>query len=173
MTASSAPSARRGRLFTGTDLRYVGYATASVFVASVVGQLASTSAIRGWYRTIAKPSFTPPDWVFPVAWTLLFTLMGTAFWRILRKPAETRGRSAGIALFLVQLGFNAGWSMAFFGARSPLYGLVVIAPFWCLILATTLVFRAIDRLAGWLLVPYLAWVAFATVLNVAILQMNK
>jgi tryptophan-rich sensory protein len=110
--------------------------------------------------------------VFPIAWTLLFTLMGTAFWRVLRRPAETRGRSAGIALFLLQLVFNAGWSVAFFGAHSPLYGLVVIAPFWLLILATLLVFRAMDRLASWLLVPYLAWVSFAAVLNAAILQMN-
>jgi tryptophan-rich sensory protein len=150
----------------------VAHATASVFVASIVGQLASASSIRSWYPTIAKPWFTPPNWVFPIAWTLLFTLMGTAFWRILRRPAGTRGRSAGIALFLVQLGFNVGWSVAFFGAHSPFYGLLVIAPFWFLILATTWVFRAMDRLASWLLVPYLAWVTFAAVLNLAIWRMN-
>jgi tryptophan-rich sensory protein len=160
------------RFLSGDDLRYAAHATASVFIASIVGQLASASAIQGWYRTIAKPSFTPPNWVFPIAWTLLFTLMGTAFWRILRRPGATRGRSVAIALFLIQLGFNAGWSMAFFGAHSPLYGLVVIAPFWFLILATTLVFRAMDRLASWLLVPYLVWVAFAAVLNAAIWRMN-
>jgi tryptophan-rich sensory protein len=172
VTEPTAPPQCPVRFFSATDLRWAAHATASVFVASIVGQLASASSIRSWYPTIAKPWFTPPNWVFPIAWTLLFTAMGTAFWRILRRPAETRGRSAGIALFLLQLVFNAGWSVAFFGAHSPFYGLLVIAPFWLLILVTTLVFRAMDRLASWLLVPYLAWVSFAAVLNVAIWRMN-
>jgi benzodiazapine receptor len=169
------PSARPARglgVLRGADLRWALLSAASVVVASVAGQLASGGAITGWYRTIAKPFYTPPDWVFPVAWTLLFTMMGTSFWRILRRPVATRNRRAGTILFFAQLALNAAWSAAFFGAHSPLLGLVVIVPFWGLILATTLVFRTMDRLAAWLLVPYLAWVAFATLLDVEIWRMN-
>jgi tryptophan-rich sensory protein len=161
------PSALRGR-----DGRSALVATATVVIASFAGQLASRSAVDGWYRTIHKPWYTPPDWVFPVAWTVLFTMMGTAFWRILRRPAGTPLRRTAIALFVAQIVFNAGWSAAFFGERSPLLGLYVIAPFWLLILATTAVFRAIDRLAATLLVPYIAWVSFAALLNFAIWRTN-
>jgi benzodiazapine receptor len=162
---------RRGAL-RGSDLRWALVAAASVLIASVAGQLASASAVEGWYRTIAKPWFTPPNWVFPVAWTLLFTIMGTAFWRILRHPSGTPSRRTAIALFVVQLAFNSGWSAVFFGAQSPKYGLVVIAPLWALILATILVFRGMDRLAARMLVPYLVWLTFAAVLNVAIWTLN-
>jgi translocator protein len=147
-------------------------AASSVLVTSTAGRIVSAPGVRGWYRTIAKPSFNPPNWAFPVAWSLLFALMGVAFWRVLRAPAETPGRRAAIALFLAQLVVNVGWSVAFFGANSPLYGLLVIVPFWAMIVATLVAFRAIDRLAGWLLVPYLAWVSFAAVLNAAIWRLN-
>jgi tryptophan-rich sensory protein len=162
----------RGGWLRGSDRKWALVSAASVVAASVAGQLASKSAVDGWYTTIHKPWFTPPNWVFPVAWTLLFTMMGAAFWRILRRAPETPGRRAAVALFVVQLVFNAGWSAAFFGAHSPFYGLVVIAPFFALIVATTLAFRKIDHLAAWLLVPYIAWVAFAAVLTFAIWRMN-
>jgi tryptophan-rich sensory protein len=165
------PALRLGAL-EGADLRWALLSAASVVVASVAGQLASREAITGWYRTIVKPVYTPPNWVFPVAWTLLFTMMGVSFWRILRRPSGTPHRRTGTLLFFAQLALNAAWSAAFFGAHSPLLGLVVIVPFWAVILATTLVFRTMDRLAAWLLVPYLAWVAFATLLDFAIWRMN-
>jgi tryptophan-rich sensory protein len=160
-------------MLRGADLRWALVAAASVIIASLVGQLASAAAITGWYRTLHKPWFTPPDWVFPVAWTLLFTLMGTAFWRVLRRPpATTPLRSAGIVLFCLQLAFNAGWSAAFFGLRSPIDGLCVIGPFWALIAATAFVFRRMDRLAAAMLYPYLVWVSFAALLNLRIWETN-
>ncbi len=162
----------QGGSLRGNDLRAALLSAASVVAASVVGQLASRAAVDSWYLTLVKPVFTPPNWVFPVAWTILFTMIGAAFWRILRRPPGTPWRRAAITLFLVQLTFNAGWSAAFFGARSPLLGLYVIAPLWLLILGTAGVFRAMDRLAALLLVPYLAWVSFAAVLNAVIWQMN-
>ncbi len=128
--------------------------------------------MRDWYPTLVKPSFNPPNWAFPVAWTLLFALMGSAFWRVLRAPEGTPWRALGLKLFVAQLVVNVAWSTAFFGARSPLLGMLVIVPFWALICANALVFRRVDRAAALLLVPYLAWVAFAAVLNAAILQMN-
>lgn len=172
------PSSVAAPLPVGTPLasrRGLGLALAaasSVLVTSTAGRLVSAPGVRGWYRTIAKPPFTPPNWAFPVAWSLLFVLMGVAFWRVLRAPARAPGRRAAIALFLAQLVANVGWSLAFFGANSPLYGLLVIVPFWAMIVATTLAFRAVDRPAGWLLAPYVAWVSFAAVLNAAIWRLN-
>ena len=129
--------------------------------------------MKEWYPSLVKPFFNPPNWAFPVAWTLLFVLMGIAFWRVLRTPESTRGRRIAVVLFLVQLVVNVGWSTAFSAAHSPLLGLIVIVPFWLLILATAGAFpRSVDRAASWMLAPYLAWVAFATVLNAAIVHLN-
>ena len=158
-------SSRRGRTLAF-------YAAASVIATSTTGRIVSAPGVAGWYRTIVKPSFNPPNWAFPVAWSTLFVLMGVAFWRILRQPVATPGRARAKLLFLAQLVVNVGWSVAFFGAHSPLAGLVVIVPFWLLIIATIRAFGRIDRVAGALLAPYLAWVTFATVLNAAILRLN-
>jgi benzodiazapine receptor len=147
-------------------------AAASVIVTSTAGRLITAKPVKGWYVTLAKPSFNPPNWAFPVAWSTLFLLMGIAFWRVLRRPADTSNRSLAITLFLAQLVVNVGWSFAFFGENSPVAGMVVIVPFLGLIVATALVFGRIDKAAGWLLAPYIAWVSFATVLNAAIVHLN-
>ena len=152
--------------------RLAGIAFASVFATSSIGRVVTAAPVAGWYRTLAKPSFNPPNWAFPVAWSTLFLLMAVAFFRVLRTPPETPRRRQAITLFAMQLVVNVGWSVAFFGAHSPLAGMVVIVPFWGLILATALTFGRIDRAAGWLFAPYLAWVAFASVLNAAILRLN-
>ena len=128
--------------------------------------------VAGWYKTLSKPWFNPPNWAFPVAWTILFVLMGVAFWRVLRRAPQTPLRTLAVCLFVAQLALNVGWSVAFFAGHSPIHGLVVIVPFWLLIVATAWVFGRIDRPAGWLLVPYGLWVAFAIVLNAAIWRMN-
>ena len=159
-------------MLSAADKRWTIIAAGSELITSVIGQIVSAPGVRGWYRTIAKPVFTPPNWVFPVAWTILFTMMGTAFWMVLRRPSETPFRRTAIALFVVQLVFNSAWSAAFFGAKSPFLGLIVIVPFWGILLATGIVFRKVHRLASMLLVPYLAWVAFAALLNFTIWRMN-
>ncbi len=162
----------RTTLGSRRGLRLAVVAALSVVVTSTAGRLISAAPVAGWYRTIAKPSFNPPNWAFPVAWSTLFVLMGIAFWRILRQPDGTKGRAAAIGLFAAQLAMNVGWSLAFFGAQSPVAGLVVIVPFWLLILATARAFAPLDRTAAWLLAPYLAWVAFASILNASIARLN-
>jgi benzodiazapine receptor len=147
-------------------------AGASVVATSTAGRLITTPIVAGWYRTLVKPSFNPPNWAFPVAWSLLFVLMGVAFWRVLRTEPRTPGRSVAVVLFLAQLLLNVGWSAAFFGSQSPARGMLVIVPLWLLIVATALAFRRVERVAGWLFVPYIAWVAFAMVLNLAIWRLN-
>ncbi len=144
-----------------------------VFAAAALGSVATMPQIPGWYTTIVRPSFSPPNWVFGPAWTILYIMMAYAFWRVLRLAPSKQGRSGAIVLFLVQLCLNAGWSWAFFWGQSPLAGLVVISFLWLAIVATIMAFWRIDRTAALVLAPYLAWVSFASVLNGAIFVLNR
>jgi tryptophan-rich sensory protein len=141
--------------------------------ASVLGQIFTAVGLVGWYRTLHKPFFTPPDLVFPLVWTFLYALMAVSFWRILRAKPEAGPKGAAIGFFFVQLALNVAWSWAFFGQRSPLLGLVVIGALLVAIALNIRAFTKIDRAAGWALYPYLAWVGFATLLNAAIFFLNR
>jgi tryptophan-rich sensory protein len=143
-----------------------------VFAASFIGNAATMPNIPTWYAEIQKPWFTPPNWLFGPVWTLLFTALIVAFYRILRVDPQTPGRRRAIIIFVVQIAFNALWSIAFFGMRSPGLGLVVIVFLWSSILANMIAFRRLDRLSSWAFPPYLAWVSFAGALNLAIYMMN-
>ena len=141
------------------------------FGAARLGSYATTPNLD-WYAGLAKPWFTPPDWAFPVAWTILYALMAVALWRVI---AASNGRIAGnrdLIPFAVQLILNVFWSFAFFGQQSPATGFAVIALLIAAIVWTILAFREKDRLAAWLLAPYLVWVAYAAVLNAAIWRLN-
>jgi tryptophan-rich sensory protein len=139
-------------------------------LAGVVGGVATASAVGTWYQTLVQPSFAPPDWVFGPVWTTLYALMGTAAFLVSRS-SHPRARVA-LAAFLGHLVLNVAWSLAFFGLQSPLYGLVVIVPLLLAIVAVTALFGRIDRRAAALMLPYLAWVAFATALNYRFWALN-
>lgn len=142
-----------------------------VAIAAFVGQRATLPAIPVWYEGLAKPAFTPPNWVFGPAWTFLYVLMVLAFRRVLMRPAGTPGRGRAIALFLVQIALNAAWSVAFFGLRSPAAGVGVILALDLAVVATMVAFARVDRPAAFSLVPYLAWILFATALTVGVWAM--
>lgn len=142
-------------------------------LAGFIGSIATTPKIQSWYAGLAKPSFAPPNWLFGPAWTTLYVLMGIALYLVWRKGLAAKGVKLAIAVFLAQLVVNALWSFAFFGAESPLAGLVVIAMLWIMIAVTIAVFAPVSRPAALLLVPYIAWVSFATVLNAAIYALNR
>ncbi|WP_296714989.1 TspO/MBR family protein [Rhodoblastus sp.] len=146
-------------------------AVALVFFDSLLGQLATFPNLVPWYQDLAKPWFTPPNFVFGPAWTLLYALMALAFWRILILPPQP-GRSLAIGLFLAQLALNVVWSFAFFAAHSPLLGLIDIIPQELLVIATALAFWRLDRLAGLCLLPLALWVAYATALNFEVWRLN-
>jgi tryptophan-rich sensory protein len=165
----SHPAAERRPL--SPPLR-IAVAVLPVVAAAVLGSLATTPNIPTWYAGLAKPAFTPPNWVFGPAWTVLYLAMAYAAWRILSLAPDTPGRGAALGAFFVQLALNAGWSWAFFGANSPLAGLVVILALELAILVTIALFRRLDGIAALLLVPYAAWVAYATALNLAIWRLN-
>jgi tryptophan-rich sensory protein len=138
-------------------------------VTGTIGGMASAGVIDNWYRTLAKPSWNPPDWVFGPVWTTLYIMMAVAAWLVWR----TRDRvGPAMALFFVQLGLNLLWSLLFFGARSPGLALIEVVFLWGAVLLTMLAFFGRQTTAGWLFVPYLAWVSFAAVLNFAIWSLN-
>lgn len=143
-----------------------------VAAAAILGSVATLPNIPTWYASLAKPSFTPLNGVFSSVWTLLYAVMAYAAWRVLSLPKGTPGRSGALTAFFVQLALNAAWSWAFFWMRSPLAGLFVILPLLFMVLATIRRFWPLDRLAAALLIPYAAWVAFATALNLAIWRLN-
>jgi benzodiazapine receptor len=147
-------------------------AVAPVVAVAVSASLVTQPNIPTWYAGLAKPGFTPPNWAFPVAWTILYALMAYALWRILALPKSCPGRAGAIIAFFVQLALNGLWSFAFFGAQSPSAGLVVIAALIVAILATMASFWKLDRTAALLLVPYLAWVSYAALLNGTIWRLN-
>lgn len=138
----------------------------------IVAGIATRHSVNTWYPTLTQPEFTPPDWVFAPAWTLLYALMGIAaglVWRLGRERAAVRWALGGFALQLV---LNASWTIVFFGLQSVTGGLVVIVMLWAAIAATLAQFYRLHRGAGILLVPYLLWVTYAAALNVGLWILN-
>jgi benzodiazapine receptor len=133
--------------------------------AGFIGSVFTFPSIPTWYASLVKPSFSPPNWIFGPVWTTLYILMGIAMYLVWQKKGSLK-------LFLVHLGFNAGWSIVFFGLRSILGGMAVIITLWGLIVYLTRAFYRIDKRAAYLLTPYLIWVSFASVLNFSLLILN-
>lgn len=145
-----------------------GFLGANAAVALLSG-LATAGPVRTWYPALAKPAWTPPPWVFAPAWTLLYAMIGVAAWRVWRR----RGWSGALTAYGIQLALNAAWSPLFFGARNPLAGLLDIVLLWAAIVVTLALFLRLDRVAGWLLAPYLLWVTFAAALNFSVWRLNR
>jgi len=138
----------------------------------VLGSVVTRPEIPGWYATLAKPFWTPPPAIFPVAWTTLYLLMAVALWRLWDRVPASPMRMKAIGLFALQLALNAVWSPIFFKWHNPAAALVVIG-LLVLVIAMLIARSArLDRIAAWLLAPYLAWVCFATTLNAAVVAMN-
>jgi benzodiazapine receptor len=148
-------------------LGFVGFVLLC-FGVSVLGGMAAVPALRPWYDLLAKPAWTPPGWVFGPVWTILYPLIAISGWTVWR---EGRSRLA-VLLFLLQLALNAAWPWLFFGFRRPDWAFVDIVILVIAIVATMVVFYRLRRRAALLLVPYLAWVVFAAVLNFAIWRLN-
>ncbi len=141
--------------------------------AGGIGSAFTTPAIPGWYATLVKPSFSPPDWVFAPAWTVLYILMGLAAALVWSKGLQNPQVRTALVVFLVQLILNMIWSVLFFGLRSPLYGLVDIVFLWIMILVTIAQFSKVSTPAALLMIPYILWVTFASGLNLGIFLLNK
>lgn len=138
------------------------------FAASTTSTLIS---IDGWHESLHKPSWNPPSWIFAPAWTLLYVLMAVSAWLVWR-DGSWRMQSKALSLFMMQWTLNLLWTPLFFGMHRPDWALLDILALWLMILATLLAFWRVRRLAGALLLPYLAWVTFATALNFMIWCLN-
>lgn len=136
-----------------------------------VGGLATQAAVDGWYADAEKVAWNPPPAVFGPAWTVLYVLMAVAAWRVWRVGGWRPARTA-LTLYVVQLAFNAAWTPVFFNARLPWVAFAVIVALEALVIATAVAFWRHDRVASWLLGPYMTWVAYAATLNVGIAVLN-
>jgi translocator protein len=142
------------------------------FVLGSSGGLLTINEIAGWYATLQKPSFNPPNWLFGPVWTALYIMMGVSFYLVWRNPPSA-GRKKALSAFLVQFALNCAWTPVFFSLHMTGAALVVIVLMWLAILRTIFLFAPFSKTASWLLVPYISWVSFATILNAAIWWLNK
>ena len=141
-------------------------------MAGVIGSVFTSQGVTGWYVDLAKPWFTPPNWVFAPVWITLYTIMGISlYWIWQRGPGNAIVRSALLAFF-GQLVINSVWSIVFFGLQSSFYALILIVMLWLLILLTIYKFYKLDKKAGLILIPYIAWVSIATLLNYYVWLLN-
>jgi len=136
------------------------------------GSFFTRNSLQDWYATLNKPIFNPPGWLFAPVWTLLYILIGIAFYLVWINNFGQK-RETNIGIYAIQLILNLLWSVFFFGLKNPLLALVDIVILWFLILANIIVFSKVSKTSGRLLIPYLLWVSFATLLNFSIFVLNR
>ena len=136
---------------------------AILFLGLLVGRISNSGFGNPWFDALAKPAWFPPGWVFGVVWTILYVLLGIAIAQILHARGA-RGRAGAIGLFVIQFALNLAWTPVFFAAHQVTLALWLIAAILILAVATTISFNRIRKPAAWLMLPYLAWLGFATVL---------
>ena len=141
-------------------------------VVGVTAALLTETGESSWYQNIQRPQWNPPGWVFGPVWTLLYLAMGWAFYLVWKSPVPPGKKRPALVLWVVQLVFNFFWTLIFFGAHEIGWALVEIAALWLLILLTIFAFARVRKGAAWLLVPYISWVSFATLLTYTIWRMN-
>ena len=146
---------------------------ATPLVVGGISSIFTMDGLRVWYRTLDRPDWNPPDWVFGPVWTTLYVMMGIALVQVVRTDGRRTARRAGIALFAIQLVLNFGWSWIFFTRHDLGAAVLEILALWLVIVATIAAFARIRPTAAALLVPYLAWVTFATVLTAEIWRRNR
>ncbi|MDH3195650.1 MAG: tryptophan-rich sensory protein [Hyphomicrobiales bacterium] len=165
-------AANERRFSLGQDLLGLfGFVVLCLLVSSVGGIVTATS-VGTWYQTLQKPPFNPPDWVFAPVWTALYLFMAVAGWRVWRHW-KSKNRWRALLVFAVQLGLNLAWSFLFFGLQRIDLAMVQIIVLLFAIIANTVLFWQIDRLAGVLFVPYVLWVMYAMALNVSLWLLNS
>jgi tryptophan-rich sensory protein len=143
------------------------------FATAAIGSVAVARTVDNWYLTIHRPSWNPPNWLFAPVWTTLYLMMAISAWVVWRhRFAHPAKVWPALALFVIQLLLNTAWSWIFFAWKLPGPALVEIAILWLAIAATIALDWRISRVAALLLVPYLAWVTFASALNAAIWRLN-
>ncbi|WP_424002924.1 TspO/MBR family protein [Maribacter sp. IgM3_T14_3] len=151
------------------------YILIGIIICSAIGFLSSVvtqSSVTGWYLTLNKPSFNPPNWVFAPVWSALYIMMGISAGWVWAKGFHHKWVKTGLYHFGFQLLLNGLWSIVFFGLKQPFYGLLVIMALLVVLSLTIKWFNVVSKFAAILLIPYLLWVCFATALNYKIWELN-
>lgn len=148
----------------------------AISIPLIVGAISgffTVTGVESWYQTIQKPSWNPPNWIFGPVWTALYIMMGIALFLVWKEDTSEELKKIALVLFAVQLILNFFWSFIFFNQQQPGWALVEIIAMWLFILLTIFAFAQVNKTAAWLLVPYISWVSFATILNYTIWQLNR
>ena len=152
----------------------IGLTALPLAVGGLASLLTSTAMVQ--FKAFAQPPLSPPAWLFPVAWTGLYLLMGLGSYRLYRHaPAnttETKARRMALAIYGIQLAINFSWSLVFFGVGAHWMAFGLLMTMWAMIIALVVLSSKLDRIAAWLFVPYLVWTTFAAYLNVMIAILN-
>jgi benzodiazapine receptor len=142
------------------------------WMAGFLGSFFTASSVTTWFITLAKPSFNPPSWLFGPVWTILYIMIGVSLFLVWTTKVNKNLKKKAYWIFGIQLVLNAMWSIVFFGAQNPGLAFIVIVLLWISIILNMIWFYKIRKSAGYLLIPYLLWVSFASVLNFAIWILN-
>ena len=147
----------------------------SIVICELTGLLSTPftiASIPSWYATLHKPFFQPPNWIFGPVWTILYFMMGISLYLIWIDKIKIQQKSQALTNFGIQLFLNFIWSILFFGLHKPILGFVDIFALWIMIVLTIRTFAPISKNAAYLLIPYLLWVSFASILNLYIVILN-
>ena len=148
----------------------------SIFICMAVGGISgylTASEIPGWYMFLNKPGFNPPNWIFAPVWTTLYILMGISFWLVWKSGTEEAIKNRAMLFFMVQLILNFFWSIIFFNFHQLGFAMAEIVLLWIFILFSIISFYPISKAASYLLIPYICWVSFASILNFAVWRLNN
>lgn len=154
------------------DLSLLTFFVIGCLLVGGISGFFTTGAVDTWYPSLVKPDWNPPSWLFGPVWTILYALMGVAAFLIYREGLEKKEVKIALGIFSVQLGLNFLWSILFFNYKNLFASFVEIVVLWVAILATIISFYRISRPAALIMIPYLLWVSFATILNYTILVLN-
>jgi len=138
------------------------------FIISGIGSIFTSNSISIWYAELIKPSFNPPNWIFGPVWTILYLMIGISFYLIWIKKFD----KITYIIYGIQLLLNGLWTIIFFGFKSPFYALIEIILLWISILLTIIYFYKINKISAYLLIPYILWVSFASILNFSLFILN-
>lgn len=154
------------------DVRKLSISLIVPFAAGAIGSIATSSSIPTWYASLEKPFFNPPNWIFGPVWTLLYLLMGIAFYLIWNNKKKTIHKKKAFLYYWIQIVLNTLWSLIFFGMQTTLGGIIIIIPLLIFILLTMNNAKFVSYPAFLLLVPYAFWVSFAAILNISLFLLN-
>lgn len=156
----------------GIKLRYFLLSLLACFLAAFIGSYFTAGSVKSWYPTLVKPPLNPPTWLFGPVWTALYFMMALACSLVWSTKTKNGQKKDGLRLFFIQLVFNSLWSLIFFGLKLPSFAFGGIIALWLFIFFTIARFYRVNRYASFLMMPYIAWVSFAAVLNYYIAVLN-